>query len=160
MEISSVLYSCAPLRLDIPLEEALRTIPIYLTCSASFLSFLVVKQTFVLYPIRTPLNVYFHKTSVRSIQIERTKMSSMYMFLLNNICIVHRLHEKLTKSKRFKEVIVRKFATVQKTQSFVLCWRGLRLQGVVSRKQVVACFVEQSMRLSGIRQSLSHQVSH
>ena len=102
----------------------------YLTCSASFLSILVVKQTFVLYPIRALVNVYFHKTSVCSIQIERTKMSFMHMFLLENIYIVHRLHEKLTKSKRFKEDIARKFETVQKTQSFVLWWRGLCFQGI------------------------------
>ena len=73
MEFSSVLDGCAFLRLEISLEEALRTIPIYLTCKASFLVFLVVKQTFVLYPIRISLNVYFHKTSVRSIQIECTE---------------------------------------------------------------------------------------
>ena len=107
----------------------------YLTCSASFLSILVVKQTFVLYPIRALVNVYFHKTSVCSIQIERTKMSFMHMFLLKNIYIVHRLHEKLTKSKRFKEDIARKFGTVQKTQNFVLWWRGLCLQGALSRNR-------------------------
>jgi hypothetical protein len=52
------------------------------------------------------------------------------MFLLKNIYIVHRLHEKLTKSKRFKGDIARKFETVQKTQSFVLWWRGLCFQGI------------------------------
>ena len=41
-------------------------------------------------------------------------MSFMHMFLLKNIYIVHRLHEKLTKSKRFKEDIARKFGTVTK----------------------------------------------
>jgi len=129
-------------------------IPFDLTCSASFLSLLVVKQTFVLYTIRTSVNVYFHKTSMRSIQIERTKMSSLHRLLLKNIYIVHRLHEKLTKSKRFKEDNTRKFETIQKTQNFVLWWIGLCFQGVLSRKQVVAGFVEQTIRLSCIRQSL------
>ena len=51
-----------------------------------------------------------------------------------NICIVYRLLDKLSKSKRLRENTAQKFATVQKTQNIVLCWRGLCLQGVVNRK--------------------------
>ena len=81
-------------------------------------------------------------------------MSFINMFLLKNIYIVHRLHEKLTKCKRLKEGIARKFKSFRKTQNEVLRWGELCLQGVISRKKVVVRFIEQRMR-SGVYQAIS-----
>jgi hypothetical protein len=85
-------------------------------------------------------------------------MSSMHIYLFKNIYIVHRLPEKLAKSKRLKEDIAEKLETVQKNAKRRFLAERCVFAGSVESILVVDPFVLQRMEHSFIRQALSIRI--